>query len=153
MNLKHVNCAFRHPTGGVAWDSLLEHQHFCSKCLIINMLTVPSGIRTGGVAWESLLEHQHFCSKSLVVCNKHANCAFRHPPGGVAWEILLEHFSIFCSGSLIYLTCSFGYLPGGVVVIAFWILIWKLFDHCFYFLHVLFLFCFLFVWYCVRWSL
>ena len=43
--LKHVNCAFRHPTGGVAWESLLEHQHICSKCLIINMLTVPSGIR------------------------------------------------------------------------------------------------------------
>ena len=44
-------CAFRHPTGGVAWESLLEHQHFVVKSLY-ELKHVNCAFRhpTGGVA-------------------------------------------------------------------------------------------------------
>ena len=42
---EYVICALRYPPGGVAWESLLEHQHFVVKALYeINILFVPSGI-------------------------------------------------------------------------------------------------------------
>ena len=112
---EHVICALRYPPGGVAWESLLDHQHFVVKAFMKWTCYLRHQVSTWRCSlWKSSWSPA-FCSKkpcmkwTCYLCLQVST--WRCSLGKSSWS------PAFCSKSLVWnehAICAFRYPPGGV---------------------------------------